>query len=713
MGASLRIGMYRCLGCMAWIATLSALPALAQMDLNKLMAGITDASPDVRAEAWKAAGPVGAKAIAPLGPYISSQDHGIAKAAQAALVNITHHAGRPGAESERKAVATELAKLLDASYPAHTRREVLYCLSLVATDAEIPLIAACLADEAVADDARMALDRIPGEAAANALVEALRTAPPALQARIADSLGHKGATSAISALTALARSSDPPNEVSWACLEALARLGVPPHKVFPRKPTFTREEDARYVAGLVRAADACAASGDKKQAEGLYETAAASRTRGHQACVALTGLAELASEKAIAAALGYLAEPDVRAVALEVLEGASIAGIEDKLAKAYKQMEPYARADILRVLAVRKSPELPSLLEIAKQDESPEVRMAASEAAGAAPHDDDVTAALADASPWGRQYAAESYLKRVEAAARAGDNETVQRLCEAVVKADVANALKIEAFRAIEAAPGPKSVLLMTQLMRGLFEPGIESVVTPEAAALRERLGDDAKLALAAGRAYVAAAAAAEDREWSKVLLRMVAENADLPEVASFAVEKLRPLGGDTQAIAQRRGFVTQWKLLGPFPNPDGKAFGQSFFNEEAGILPDTLEWEGKSYRRQDVSTDNIPAIINLRDHYAQREHVAAYGYAELSVPAETPAVLLIGSDDGCEVWLNGKKVHAVGAPRALRVDGDRIEVVLQSGTNRVLIKSLQGVSHWGFCVRITDRDGKPLPPAK
>ncbi|MBI4558778.1 MAG: hypothetical protein HY706_14445, partial [Candidatus Hydrogenedentes bacterium] len=42
-------------------------------------------------------------------------------------------------------------------------------------------------------------------------------------------------------------------------------------------------------------------------------------------------------------------------------------------------------------------------------------------------------------------------------------------------------------------------------------------------------------------------------------------------------------------------------------------------------------------------------------------------------------------------------------------VDGERVEATLALGINKILIKVLQGGGDWQFCVRATDRDGKPL----
>ncbi|HVR76104.1 MAG TPA: hypothetical protein VMT52_17365 [Planctomycetota bacterium] len=70
---------------------------------------------------------------------------------------------------------------------------------------------------------------------------------------------------------------------------------------------------------------------------------------------------------------------------------------------------------------------------------------------------------------------------------------------------------------------------------------------------------------------------------------------------------------------------------------------------------------------------------------------------------------LKLGSDDGVVVWLNGKKVHAKNATRALMVDEDVVDARLEAGKNRILLKVTQGDGQWELTLRITDRADKPL----
>ncbi|MBI4604617.1 MAG: HEAT repeat domain-containing protein, partial [Planctomycetes bacterium] len=174
--------------------------------LAALLEKVTSDKVETRYAARSEAPAVGGSAVLPLAKLIASPPESvvddrtrreISLTARAALERIVHHAGRPGAGAEARAVAAELAKLLDASQPGKVRREVLHWIALIGGDGEVPAVARSLddADQHVRETARLALERIPGKSAVEALVEAARRQPEDRKADLLFSLGKKGDSS--------------------------------------------------------------------------------------------------------------------------------------------------------------------------------------------------------------------------------------------------------------------------------------------------------------------------------------------------------------------------------------------------------------------------------------------------------------------------------------------------------------------------------------
>jgi hypothetical protein len=127
-------------------------------DVDALVTGITDPSSDIRAEACKNAGAVGAPAVIPLGELLADTDPGVSKTARTALDAIVTFTG--SSDAEIAAVSAELAKLLAAEHPTDTRRQALDLLQPIAGDAEAPAVADLIENEDFRGEALLALDGI-------------------------------------------------------------------------------------------------------------------------------------------------------------------------------------------------------------------------------------------------------------------------------------------------------------------------------------------------------------------------------------------------------------------------------------------------------------------------------------------------------------------------------------------------------------------------
>ncbi|HMO64879.1 MAG TPA: hypothetical protein PKE47_06605, partial [Verrucomicrobiota bacterium] len=60
-----------------------------------------------------------------------------------------------------------------------------------------------------------------------------------------------------------------------------------------------------------------------------------------------------------------------------------------------------------------------------------------------------------------------------------------------------------------------------------------------------------------------------------------------------------------------------------------------------------------------------------------------------------------LGSDDGVQVWLNGRRIHANKADRAAAPDQDAVRLWLRPGGNRLLLKVSNGAGGSGFYFRL------------
>jgi hypothetical protein len=84
-------------------------------------------------------------------------------------------------------------------------------------------------------------------------------------------------------------------------------------------------------------------------------------------------------------------------------------------------------------------------------------------------------------------------------------------------------------------------------------------------------------------------------------------------------------------------------------------------------------------------------------------ELVVVYALAYVYSPKDQTLPLLLGSDDGVKVFLNGKEIHRVLMIRIAEPDQDRVPLALEKGWNTLLLKIENNFGGYNFYARILD----------
>ncbi len=142
-------------------------------------------------------------------------------------------------------------------------------------------------------------------------------------------------------------------------------------------------------------------------------------------------------------------------------------------------------------------------------------------------------------------------------------------------------------------------------------------------------------------------------------------------------------------------------------PPPCDRRFDRDFLTEHGGesqIQPTagmvhTRNGEECRWRKAQSPTD----LINLIRHLGYEKYATGYAWAQIDMPAETSAILGIGSDDAVKVWLNGKLIHENWTSRPVRADDDLVAATFLAGPNHLLFKVQNGAELWGFACRRLD----------
>ena len=173
---------------------------------------------------------------------------------------------------------------------------------------------------------------------------------------------------------------------------------------------------------------------------------------------------------------------------------------------------------------------------------------------------------------------------------------------------------------------------------------------------------------------------------------------------------------GQKVDLAQTFGWVTRWKMVGPFDNTDNVGFVKAYPPEET--LDFTAEYDGKKGKVKWVEQEfrNDYGLVDFNKPFEPLKEVAGYATAEFWSDQARPAEVRLGCKNGWKVWFNGKYLfgrdeYHTGA----EIDQFRLPVELKAGKNVILVKCTQNeqtedwTKEWEFQLRVTDAQGTPI----
>ncbi len=165
-------------------------------------------------------------------------------------------------------------------------------------------------------------------------------------------------------------------------------------------------------------------------------------------------------------------------------------------------------------------------------------------------------------------------------------------------------------------------------------------------------------------------------------------------------------VGVDSYQVLHASPFVPRYMVLGPFPKVDADKDKTSFSPDEPINLTESyVGKDGKTIRWHEVET-KTNGMLDLRANIGMDIGVVGYAFTYVYAPKDMDTVLLLGSDETVNVWLNGTKIHQKNVYRRITRDADTIPCQLKSGWNEVLCSVEQNSWTWGLYLRFTDGDG-------
>ena len=210
---------------------------------------------------------------------------------------------------------------------------------------------------------------------------------------------------------------------------------------------------------------------------------------------------------------------------------------------------------------------------------------------------------------------------------------------------------------------------------------------------------------------------------------------ADLEKLLTYArdkdqvdllVKKIEDNGGKA-SVGEHYGIVTHAALIGPFDNPEGKAYTTTYPPETATDATGTFKGKGGAELKWVPSSTgdkygkfDLNKLIDKPADLPRHTDAVAYAQATIVAEKETPCEVRVTCITSVQIFLNGKKLferdeYHHGAP----FDANIGRGTLKKGENVLVIKVLQNnqpqdyAKVWFFHARVCDDTGGPIPGLK
>jgi putative heme-binding domain-containing protein len=147
---------------------------------------------------------------------------------------------------------------------------------------------------------------------------------------------------------------------------------------------------------------------------------------------------------------------------------------------------------------------------------------------------------------------------------------------------------------------------------------------------------------------------------------------------------------------------LDQWQVVGPFTNSlDVGGLDQAYPPEKGVELKAAYHGKNGHIKWQAVKP-NAQGFVDLATlHGKEANGSVSYAFREIESPIDQEAIILLGSDEGVRLWVNGSAVHTGFQKRTPAPEQDQVSVRLKKGKNTILLKLVNSDGGHGFYLTI------------
>lgn len=170
---------------------------------------------------------------------------------------------------------------------------------------------------------------------------------------------------------------------------------------------------------------------------------------------------------------------------------------------------------------------------------------------------------------------------------------------------------------------------------------------------------------------------------------------------------------GETVNLVEHFGFLTHWKIVGPFDNREFIGFKKTYPPEEKIDLSAKLEGQKGEVVWGDISTEHEFGIVDIAKSVAPHKGAVMYLTTEFNAKAARDVEFRFGTPNAWKLWVNGRLLFGRDEyHRGMAIDQYSVPAKLKAGKNVILLKLCQNeqedswAQRYQIQLRICDSSG-------
>lgn len=192
----------------------------------------------------------------------------------------------------------------------------------------------------------------------------------------------------------------------------------------------------------------------------------------------------------------------------------------------------------------------------------------------------------------------------------------------------------------------------------------------------------------------------------------------DEDQVKAIA-KALKDLGQEVNLV-DHFGFLTQWKIIGPFNNKEFVGFDEVYPPEKKLDLSAKLEGQLGEVSWGNISTDHEFGIVDIAKSVSPYKGAVMYLTTDFQAQSAGDVEFRFGTPNAWKLWVNGKLIFGRDEyHRGMAIDQYAVPAKLKKGKNVILLKLCQNeqedswAQRYQIQIRVCDASGIAIQPAK